>query len=92
MKQSIEVHIEELVLHGVAVSDRHALSDWVGQELQRLILEQGMPRGLASDMALRNLSGGEIRLSQTPVAAQVGKEIARSVYSSLNGTSVKSAK
>ena len=39
----IELHIEELVLHGFAPGDRHPIGDAVEHELIRLFAEQGLP-------------------------------------------------
>jgi hypothetical protein len=36
-RPSINLHIEELVLHGFAPGDRHRISEAVEQELTRLI-------------------------------------------------------
>ena len=44
---SIEMHIEELVLHGFEPGDRHAIGDAVERELARLLSEHGLPSASA---------------------------------------------
>jgi hypothetical protein len=43
----IDLRIDELILHGVAASDRHRVADAIEHELARLIAERGVPGGLA---------------------------------------------
>jgi hypothetical protein len=83
----IELHIEELVLHGFPLRDRHEISDYICHELRQLIIDRGLPRSFGRDLALRNLRGNEINLASTMVPANVGAEIARSVYASFGSTS-----
>ena len=44
---NIELHIEELVLHGFEPGDRHRIGEAIERELARLFAEQGTPPSLA---------------------------------------------
>ena len=44
---NIELHIEELVLHGFAPKDRYTIGEAVQRELSRLFAEQGVHSSLS---------------------------------------------
>jgi len=44
--KNIELHIEELVLHGLSPGDRYRIGEAVEQELTRLLADQGVPESL----------------------------------------------
>jgi hypothetical protein len=72
----IEIHVEEMVLHGVDPSDRHAVGDAVVAELTRLIAEGGLPDTMQVDAAgLR----GAVEGSPASGAA-LGVAVARATY------------
>jgi len=79
----VELHVEELVLHGFARRDRQAIGDALRGELARLIAERGLPAGLSAANGAASLQGGAFRVSpggQRP--AEVGAAVARAVYGS----------
>jgi hypothetical protein len=47
--REIEVHIEELVLHGFAASERWKIGDALESELRGLLAAQGLPRAWLSN-------------------------------------------
>ena len=57
----IELHIEELVLHGFAPADRYRIGDTVQRELTRLLAEQGMPASLIQVARWRDSMGEHLR-------------------------------
>ena len=67
--REIEVHIEELVLHGFAPSDRWHIGDALESELQGLLITHGFPAAWQTDP--RKLDAGSIRL--TNLAAETGQ-------------------
>jgi len=77
---SIEVHIEELVLHGFDPHDRHAIMDAVQQELGRLLAERGVSAHAPLDVP--RLDAGTIQLAGTRGGA-AGASIAQAVHSTL---------
>ncbi|MEJ2009120.1 MAG: hypothetical protein P8Z30_13360 [Acidobacteriota bacterium] len=54
-RRRVEVHIEELVLHGFAPGDRHRIAVAVKQELSRLILAEGVPASARNPSARARL-------------------------------------
>lgn len=73
---SIELHIEELVLHGFPSSDRYAIGDAVGRELARLFRKQGVPNLLRSESTMDEIKGATFN----PTPHAVGRQIAQAVY------------
>ena len=77
---AVEVHIEELVLHGFPPADRTAIGDAVQAELGRLIAE----RGLAATPAFEHrIDGGMFQAAAGASAGGIGRQVARSVYNRL---------
>ncbi len=83
----IELHIEELVLHGFERGERYAIADAVERELSRLLseqfAEQGVPSSLAQDMASAHLDAGAINVAPNSRPAAVGAQIAQAVHGGL---------
>ncbi len=84
MKQDIELHIEELVLHGFAGYNKYQLAQAVELEITRLLQERGLPsvvhsRGLSVD----RLNAGSFSVQPDTKASSVGNNIANSVYKGL---------
>jgi hypothetical protein len=80
---SIELHIEELVLHGLPVtgSQGPVVQAAVETELARLLTEQGLSR--SSTEATAHLSASSIQLAKNSQPAHLGHQIAQAVYGSL---------
>lgn len=78
---AVEVHIEELVLHGFPPADRIAIGNAVQVELGRLIAE----RGLAATPAFAHrLNSGTFRVAAGASAGGIGRQVAQSVYDRLS--------
>ena len=77
--QNIELHIEELVLHGFSPRERYAIGEAVQRELTRLFTEQGIHPSLWQGRIAR-LDGGSIQVKQDTKADAIGKQVAQSVY------------
>lgn len=80
MKRNIELHIEELVLHGFAPGNRHAIGEAVELELTRLFNEQGMLPSFEKNARIESLKGGEFNVAQGAQAETIGTQIARAIY------------
>lgn len=78
---TIELHVEELVLHGFAGGDRYTISDAVERELAFLLTNKIPMRSESSAEVF--LDGGEIHLRPGFSARQLGKEIGRRVFAGL---------
>jgi hypothetical protein len=77
--QNIELHIEELVLHGFSPRERYAIGEAIQSELTRLFTEQGIHPSLRQGRIAR-LDGGSIQVKQGTKADAIGKQVAQSVY------------
>ena len=80
MARSVELHIEELVLHGFAQGDRYRIAEAMERELTRLFTEQGTPPSLAKGGSIDKLDGGAFDMVQGSKAEVIGAEVARAVY------------
>ena len=83
MPYNIELHIEELVLHGFAPKDRHAIGEAVQRELSRLFAEQGVHSSLGKGYQVARLDGGAFHVKQRSKADAIGVQVAQSVYGGL---------
>lgn len=79
---SIEVHIEELLLHGLPLthSQGPAVQAAVETELARLLIEGGLTSSLQSGGAMPSLRANAIQLRAESKPAQLGQQIAQAVY------------
>jgi hypothetical protein len=77
---SIELHIDELVLHGFAPAERYAMGDAVERELARLLGEQGVPSSLRSENETDEIRGATFNAAPNAKAPAIGRQIAKAVY------------
>ena len=86
---NITLHIERLVLDGIAVShaQRPLLQAAVEAELARLLAEGGLASGLRDGVQVPALGAQAIQITQPGEPAVLGTQIAQSVYSSLGRSS-----
>ncbi|GAC1356121.1 MAG: hypothetical protein NVS4B11_00440 [Ktedonobacteraceae bacterium] len=80
---NIELHIEELVLHGFSSADRHAIGEAVQRELTRLLTEQGIHPAMTQGHEAARVKGGTFNMQQGAKADTVGTQVAQSVYGGL---------
>jgi hypothetical protein len=80
---SLELHIEELVLHGYAPSHRYAIGDAVERELERLLAGQGIPISFRSESATDEIRGALFNAAQDAKPPAIGREVAHAIYGSL---------
>ena len=80
---NIELHIEQLMLHGFAPSDRHRIGAAIQQELARLLAEQGIPPGLAQGKTIGQLDGGAFEMKAGTSPRVIGAHIAQAIYGGL---------
>ena len=83
MVSSIEVNIEELVLHGFKPGDRYDIGKSLELELARLFTEQGLPGVLSENMNVRRVDAGTFNASLNSKAESIGSQTAKSVYKGL---------
>lgn len=88
MNRTVEVYIDELVLHGFTGYHTGQIGDAVQQEITRLLQERGLPPAFSRNVELERLSAGNVTLRSGSKAGTIGNNIANSVYQSLqNGQS-----
>ncbi len=80
---NIELHIEELVLHGFAPGDRAAIGAAVQRELTRLFTEQGVHPSLGSGYEAEKVDGGAFHMQPGAKAGTIGTQVAHAVYGGL---------
>jgi hypothetical protein len=80
--RAIEVHINELVLHGFDPADRHQIGEAVRVELGELLAASDVARSIGRGASIERLEGGSI--TQGPGARSLGQAIGRSVSESLS--------
>ncbi len=80
---TVELHIEELVLHGFAAADRYRIGETAERELARLFAEEGVPAALTSGLDVQHLDAGTFHVAAHSKAEAVGAEVARAVYGGL---------
>ena len=80
----LELHIEEIVLHGFSPADRSRVGEAVEQELSRLFVERGVPPSLVWSDETARLDGGAFEAKPGFGAVAIGVRIARAVYGGLD--------
>lgn len=83
--KNIELHINELVLHGFPRGEQHRIGESVRQELLRQLSEQGVPDALTRQGNVSRLNAGSIRAGQGSKPETIGRQVAQVVYGSVAG-------
>jgi hypothetical protein len=78
--RSVELHIEELVLHGFAPGDRYLIGEAVERELTRLFSEQGTPQLIAEGGEMVGLNAGSFEVEQSSKPETLGIQLANALY------------
>ncbi len=81
---NVTIEIDELVLHGFPAGDRHAIAAALETELARLILERGLPAGLADGVGVELTPSGRFTLAPGAAGAAVGVGAVEAVYQALH--------
>lgn len=76
---TIEFHIENLVLDGIA-TDGPTVASATQRELVRMLAAQGLPVGMREAGRVSALQAGAIELGAQPKAETLGQAIASSVF------------
>lgn len=79
--RSIEVHVEELVLHGFSQADRRPIADAVERELASLLAREGLPA--EQSFEIERVNGGTFRVGEKQPGASAGKGVAGAIYGGL---------
>jgi hypothetical protein len=81
---SVEVHIEELVLHGFASGDRYCIGDAIQEELVRLLEAQNLPASLQDRGAHDQIDAGTLHVNAGERAAMIGVKTARALHDGIS--------
>lgn len=76
--REIEVHIEELVLHGIAPESRHRIAEALQSELSTLLAERGIPAPWRANPERVEARTSKVGPQTKPVST--GEQIARAVH------------
>ena len=79
---SVKLHIQRLVLHGFAPTDRHRIAARVQSELARLMGEGNLMPG-REPIALERLEAGTFKVAAGAGPRATGTQIALAIYRSL---------
>ena len=82
-ESNLNLHIEELVLHGFLPGDGHRIAAALEQELARLFSEASLPVNLQKNISLDRIDGGSFPLSNDMRPARVGEQIAGAIHGGL---------
>lgn len=77
----IELHIEELVLHGLPTAHRFDVGDALERELQRLLSEHRLPIG---PVDVASLDAGVLRVAKNARPQAIGTQLAQRVHEQLS--------
>jgi hypothetical protein len=84
MPRNIELHIEELVLHGFAPGDRYRIGAAMERELARLFAEKNTLASLTQEQEVARLDGGTFEVEPGSVAEAIGTQLAQAVHGGLS--------
>jgi hypothetical protein len=84
VQPNVELHIEELRLHGFAPGARYAIGEAVQRELSRLIAERGLAPTLAAAGDRASLDGGTFHMAPGTLPERIGMQVARAIYGGLS--------
>jgi hypothetical protein len=76
----VEIHIEELVLHGVDVHDRHAVAEALQRELSTLVAGEGVGTLLASPERFERWRPSSITLEPGMRPERLGASLAQTLH------------
>ncbi len=82
--RSIEMQIDELVLHGLPAADRYVIGDAFLLEIEQMLNTSASRTSLKQNIDQAIIDAGRITLAPSAKPILVGKQVARAVYGSLN--------
>ena len=83
MQPNIELHIEELVLHGFDGYNQYQIGEAIEREITRLLQERGLPASFNVERNVGRLNAANFTVQQNAKAMSVGNQIAQSIYNGL---------
>ena len=83
-RATVELHIDELVLHGFAARDRDRIAAALERELSRLIAQGDLSHLPASSVQLDRVDAGSFHLEPAARPSHIGQTVAQRVYRQLS--------
>ena len=83
-RRPVEIHIEELVLHGFDPGDRHRIARAVQRELAKRFRQGGIPESVSDSSALASIDAGAIHIPQGAAPWNAGARIGAAIYRGLH--------
>jgi hypothetical protein len=80
---TLNLHIQDLVLHGFGSIDRYRIGEAMEHELARLFSAQGAPRSLSGPTAVDLLDAGVIKIDSGAAPEPIGIQLARAIHETL---------
>jgi len=80
---AVDLHIEELVLHGFAAHDRHRIAAAVQLELSRLMGESGISGSEHKFVSQEWMNGESFKVKAGAEPESAGAQIAQVIFASL---------
>ena len=90
--QAMELHIDELILHGFPPDGRLSIGDAVERELGRLIAEQGLHGFAGGSVDIERLDGGAFQVAPGSPPKTIGAQVAGAVHKQLAPAAKKDAR
>lgn len=87
MNRSVEIHIENLVLHGFSPHERHHIGDAVQAGLLQMFSNQGLPAMLNKGTFMLHLDAGACEFSHGEKPVATGESIAGTLYKGFSNES-----
>jgi len=89
--REIELYIEELVLDGFALSERHAIADALISELEILLRDSAFVADAEiSELQFDRLNAGSITMRADERRDRLGAQVGRALFQSLNSVTRQS--
>jgi hypothetical protein len=86
----IDVHIEELVFHGIPPADRRAIREAIQREIARGLRAPGAP--LTRDRSIERIDGGRVTWGGASAPQALGAQVARAVAGGLHSTEPRTSR
>ena len=81
--ENVEIHIEELVLHGLERIDASTLATGLKQQLTRLLVERPLPQTSTRSERIVQVESGKLGHSGDASAAATGRAVAEAIHKGL---------
>ncbi len=82
-RRSVDLQIDELILDGFSLADRHTIGEAVERELTQLFTEQGVPPTITYPSETAEVDGSLLETDPVSNADAIGARVARAIYGGL---------